>query len=331
MHSKVISIIFISLSIEVALVFGKSPKEILFPKSKATGNEGTRLGDTAVTNLSSSSAEDINGRYFDQDNSGTVFPGEKNGAYSPNGSGSFGGSGSNYPVNNNNGYNPSSGSSGSFGNTNLGNNNNGYNPSSSSSGSSGNTNLGNNNNGYNPNSGKPIGSSGTNYQGSGSNSQGAYYPGNDRPNSNNDGNNNNGYDPRPEPGTTVAFSAIRANTNSNSGNSQHIRFERTITDVGYGWNPSDSYFECYFPGTYVFSWSAVSPSNSETRLSLYENGRETGHHVWADRNGYQSASETAVLNLSRGAKVELRLTEGQLYEPSNSGRGYNTFSGFKLN
>ena len=163
-------------------------------------------------------------------NTGANFPEEKNGAYIPNESGSFGGSGSNYAANNNNGYRPSSSTSGGSSGSNYpASNNNGYRPSSSSSGGSNNY-PGSNQNGYNPSSTDSLGNSGTYYPGSGSNSQGQYYPGNDRP-------------PVPEPGTTVAFSAIRANTNSNSGNSQHIRFERTITDVGYGWNPNDSYFE----------------------------------------------------------------------------------------
>ena len=55
-----------------------------------------------------------------------------------------------------------------------------------------------------------------------------------------------------------------------------------------------SFCSCYYPGTYVFTWTAVSPRDSETRLSLFESGRETGHHLWSDRNGYQSASQTAV-------------------------------------
>ena len=43
----------------------------------------------------------------------------------------------------------------------------------------------------------------------------------------------------------VAFSAVRAHTRSSMGNFdiQHVRFDRTITVVGYGWNPSDSYFQ----------------------------------------------------------------------------------------
>ena len=50
----------------------------------------------------------------------------------------------------------------------------------------------------------------------------------------------NGYNPVSE--TAVAFSAVRANTYSNSASSA-LRFEHTLTDVGYGWNPSESYFE----------------------------------------------------------------------------------------
>jgi len=318
MNSKYTTSVCLILSVQLVFVLGQTPRELLFADSKIEGSGEVKFGERATTNLASTNDVDVDGKYVSQGNSEANFLKDKNSAKILNGGRSFGVSGSNYPANNNNGYRPSSSTSGgNSGSPYPESNNNGYRPSSSSSG--GNNNYpGSNKNSYNPSSTGSVGNSGTYFPGSGSNSQGQYYPGNDRP-------------PVPEPGTTVAFSAIRANTYSNSGNSQHIRFERTITDVGYGWNPNDSYFECNYPGTYVFSWSAVSPSNSETRISLYENGRETGHHVWADRSGYQSASETAVLNLSRGARVELRLTEGRLYEPSNSGRGYNTFSGFKLN
>ena len=39
------------------------------------------------------------------------------------------------------------------------------------------------------------------------------------------------------------------------------------------------------PGVYVFSWSAVSPSGSETRVSLFKDGREAGAHTWSDVKG----------------------------------------------
>ena len=87
--------------------------------------------------------------------------------------------------------------------------------------------------------------------------------------------------------------------------------------------------QCYYPGLYVFSWSGVSPQSSSFRLALVLNGREIAF-VWAEQNGYQSGSNTVVLDLRQNDRVQLELSEGQLYEPSNSFRGYTTFTGYKL-
>ena len=99
--------------------------------------------------------------------------------------------------------------------------------------------LGNNGNYY---PGSSIGNNGNFYPGS---SNGQYIPANA---------NNNPYVPpggnsfgangytEPAPGTAVAFSAVRANTNSNYATST-VRFDRTITDIGYGWDPAQSHFE----------------------------------------------------------------------------------------
>merc|ERR1712038_1073255 len=249
----------------------------------------------------------VDERYSKRQNNGPSYPENINGAFNPIGDNGYQNSDNKYPGNAENGYGLSSGNTlNNGGNTYSGSNSNTYDPRD-------------NPNNYYPNGSGEKG--GQYYPGKGGNSNGQYFPG-----------NNGGYNPTPQQGAAVAFSAIRANTYSNSGSSrQQIRFERTVTDIGYGWNSRESYFECYYPGTYVFSWSVVSPSNEETRVSLYEDGRETGHHVRGDRNGYQSASNTAVLNLRKGSRVELRLTEGRLYEPSTSARGYNSFSGFKLN
>merc|ERR1712165_626857 len=252
----------------------------------------------------------VDERYSKRQNDGPRYPENINGAFNPNGDNGYQNSDNKYPGNAGNSYGVSSENTlSNEGNTYSGSNSNTYDPRD-------------NPNNYSPNgSGSSGEKGGQYYQGNGGNSNGQYFPG-----------NNVGYNPIPQQGAAVAFSAIRANTYSNSGSSrQQIRFERTVTDVGYGWNSRESYFECYYPGTYVFSWSVVSPSNEETRVSLYKDGRETGHHVWGDRNGYQSASNTAVLSLRKGSRVELRLTEGRLYEPSTSSRGYNSFSGFKLN
>ena len=295
MDYKSINILSLLLAIEMMVAFDGSSGEILFPSAPPREEFVKDPRHRGNHNSSSTPAEeDIEERYLSQNTDSAIFGDEKTNTYSSNVASSVGGSGGHYYGYESNGYNPTQSNTEYIPNSQNGNN---YRPDNA------------------------IGGNGIYYSGSTNNYDGSYNQGNGNPFS----------DPRPNTPEIVAFSAIRANTNTNSGFSKPIQFERTITDVGYGWNSRESYFECYHPGTYVFSWSAVSPTELETRLSLFKNGQETGHHSWADRNGYQSASQMAVLNLIRGDRVELRLTEGRLYEPSSSRRGYNTFSGFKLN
>jgi hypothetical protein len=295
MDYKHINIFSLLLAIEMMVAFDGSSGEILFPSTPSRGDVVKNPRSRGNHDSSSTNAEDdIDERYLSQNTDSAIFGDGKTNTYSSNVAGSVGGSGGQYYGYESSGYNPTQSNTEYIPNSQNGNN---YRPDNA------------------------IGGNGIYYSGGSNNYDGSYNQGNGNPFS----------DSRPNTPESVGFSAIRANTNTNSGFSKPIQFERTITDVGYGWNSRESYFECYHPGTYVFSWSAVSPTELETRISLFKNGQETGHHSWADRNGYQSASQMAVLNLIRGDRVELRLTEGRLYEPSSSRRGYNTFSGFKLN
>ena len=63
---------------------------------------------------------------------------------------------------------------------------------------------------------------------------------------------------------------------------------------------------------------------------MVKNGREIPAAAWAEQNGYQTGSISIVLYLGQNDRVQLELSEGQLYEPSNSLRGYTTFTGYKL-
>ena len=295
MDYKSINILSLLLAIEMMVAFGGSSGEILFPSAPPRGEFVKDPRNIRNHNSSSTPAEeDIDERYLSQNTDSAIFGDEKTNTYSFNVASSVGGSGGHYYGYESNGYNPTQSNTEYIPNSQNGNN---YRPDNA------------------------IGGNGIYYSGGTNNYDGSYNQGNGNPFS----------DSRPNTPESIAFNAIRANTNTNSGFSKPIQFERTITDVGYGWNSRESYFACYHPGTYVFSWSAVSPTELETRISLFKNGQETGHHSWADRNGYQSASQMSVLNLIRGDRVELRLTEGRLYEPYSSRRGYNTFSGFKLN
>ncbi len=65
-------------------------------------------------------------------------------------------------------------------------------------------------------------------------------------------------------------------------------------------------------------------------MSLVKNNQEVVS-AWGDANGYQMASNSAILTLNQGDRVYIVLQEGNLHETNNNvGRGYTTFSGFRI-
>merc|ERR1712227_740329 len=133
--------------------------------------------------------------------------------------------------------------------------------------------------------------------------------------------NNNNYD-------VVAFSAKRADSCCRGMNSR-IRFDRSLTNLGEGWDGRTGEFTAPASGTYSFSWSALSPDRQQLRLSLMMNGLEMSSS-WADSVGYQSSSGSTVLTLRRGDTVALVVTDGEVFEPRDSRRGYTTFTGYRI-
>ena len=126
----------------------------------------------------------------------------------------------------------------------------------------------------------------------------------------------------------IAFSATRAETCCQDYSST-VKFERSLTNLGGGWGGRSGIFTAPASGTYFFSWSALSPSNQELRLSLMMNGLEMASS-WADKQGYQSCSGSVLLTLRKEDQVGLQVTEGRIFESSRSGRGYTMFSGYRV-
>jgi len=143
----------------------------------------------------------------------------------------------------------------------------------------------------------------------------------------NGGQGGQGYNNNGGQGYQVAFHAQRASPYTRKGSP--ITFERSLTNLGGGWGRSGSTFTCPLSGTYHFSWTALSSSNRELRLALVRSGEEVAAS-WADRDGYQTASGSAILNLRAGDTVWLELEEGEVYEPSHSRRGYASFNGYRI-
>ncbi|XP_046638735.1 complement C1q tumor necrosis factor-related protein 4-like [Daphnia pulicaria] len=127
----------------------------------------------------------------------------------------------------------------------------------------------------------------------------------------------------------VAFSAVRASDRSRKANSK-IFFDTTLSDVGFGWNPKSSEFTCFYPGSYFFTFTAISASGHHFKTALMKNSDEVVVG-WGEQVGYQSASNSAILNLEKNDRVYLNIREGEIYETSKVGRhGYTSFSGFRV-
>ena len=125
----------------------------------------------------------------------------------------------------------------------------------------------------------------------------------------------------------VAFTAARASLCCTRRGK--VVLERTITNLGGGWNGRTGEFRAPSSGTYSFSWSALNTERHHLQLGLMRNCLELVSS-WADRSGYQTASGAAVLTLRRGDTVWLEVLDGEVHEPRNSERGYTTFSGYRL-
>ncbi|KAL7636469.1 UNVERIFIED_CONTAM: hypothetical protein RMT77_013244 [Armadillidium vulgare] len=109
-----------------------------------------------------------------------------------------------------------------------------------------------------------------------------------------------------------------------------VRFLDTVAEVGRGWKRLISEFVCELPGVFFFTFSACGERYRHFRITLMHN--EIGVvSAYGDVNGYQMASNSAVLRLLPGDRVYLQLDEGGIYEVTTiSGRAYNTFSGFRI-
>jgi len=66
----------------------------------------------------------------------------------------------------------------------------------------------------------------------------------------------------------VIFSAVRASEQSRKAVSR-IQFDKTLTDIGFGWDSGRNEFNCYYPGVYFFTFAALSTPKSQSKSTNY--------------------------------------------------------------
>ena len=114
--------------------------------------------------------------------------------------------------------------------------------------------------------------------------------------------------------------------------SRTIRFTRIITNMGGHYNTTTGIFTCVYNGTYVFALHIMKkPGSSYANCYIRKNGSNVVE-AWTDPdsnsdNGYYSSTNSVVLHLINGDKVDL----GSCSPIANIVVGTDTtFSGFLL-
>ncbi|XP_038077005.1 complement C1q and tumor necrosis factor-related protein 9-like [Patiria miniata] len=139
-----------------------------------------------------------------------------------------------------------------------------------------------------------------------------------------------------EPGETpddsnqrVAFTVVRTSSSDESTSSDtRLSFQQTETLLpGTSFDLETGTFTCSVPGTYVFTFSVLKYSNSET---LFINLVKNDYRVittFGPSNQQGQLSGSAVMVLQRGDTVYLTMA-GRVHSASTS--HYTSFSGFLL-
>lgn len=88
-------------------------------------------------------------------------------------------------------------------------------------------------------------------------------------------------------------------------------------------------FKVTSPGTYKFSFSAVSPEGVDLRISLRSNGIPviTGY---SGGNSFETASGNMILTLEEGDIVYLFVEKGDIFESNKVNRAFTSFCGHQI-
>ncbi|XP_052057978.1 collagen alpha-2(VIII) chain-like [Mytilus californianus] len=126
--------------------------------------------------------------------------------------------------------------------------------------------------------------------------------------------------------TTPAFSAILTKPQS-LGVKDTIKFDKVVTNIQKGYNPSSGIFTAPLAGVYQFSSTVMTYSGQKLVVHLwYNNVKMSG--VWLKGSAHESATINMVLQLQEGDQVTIKSRESnKVYSDSDN---FTSFSGYLI-
>ncbi|XP_062594064.1 complement C1q-like protein 2 [Saccostrea cucullata] len=107
-------------------------------------------------------------------------------------------------------------------------------------------------------------------------------------------------------------------------------YDKIITNVGKGYDPTTGKFIAPDKGLYLFAWSSLSDPGKQSHAGLVVNGKVMGRQGLNNINGGQkwvTAGNTIILVLQKGDNVYIRDVHGRVAELLGP---WTTFSGVQL-
>ena len=130
--------------------------------------------------------------------------------------------------------------------------------------------------------------------------------------------------------TKVHFTASLSRRLTLAG-SQVLTFDHVITNVGGGYNASTGRFTCPVDGYYLFEMHILGQADKFTNFQLWLNQQRVVVTETDDLYDYQSASNSAILQLQRGDSVRVVSGAGHSsYADGYVTHAYTTFTGTLL-